>query len=77
MFLLSSMLAIATQQWVAALSAHDSTEHERINAVILDSRTSAIEFGQYAAAERLRVRAAQYDANADAIEALQRGTLIN
>lgn len=50
----------------------------RINAVILlICALEAIEFGQYAAAERLRVRAAQYDAKADAIEAVERGALLN
>jgi hypothetical protein len=43
----------------------------RMNAVILlIFALEAIEFGQFAAAERLSASAAQYDAKADAIEAL-------
>ena len=50
----------------------------RINAVVLlICALEAIEFGQYEAAERLRVRAAQYNAEADAIEALERGAVLN
>jgi hypothetical protein len=50
----------------------------RINTVsLLICALEAVEFGQYAAAERLRVRAAQYDAKADAIEAFERGALLN
>jgi hypothetical protein len=50
------------------------TVHQlRINAVILlICALEAIEFGQLAAAERLSVRAAQYDAEADMIEASER-----
>jgi hypothetical protein len=52
------------------------TVHQlRINAVILlICALEAIEFGQLAAAERLSVRAAQYDAEADMIEASERRT---
>ena len=43
----------------------------RMNAVILlIFALEAIEFGQFAAAERLSASAAQYDSKADAIEAL-------
>lgn len=50
------------------------TVHQlRINAVILlICALEAIEFGQFAAAERLRVRAALYDAEANMIEASER-----
>jgi hypothetical protein len=50
----------------------------RINAVILlICALEAIELRQYEAAERLRVKAAQYDAKADAIEACESGALLN